>query len=307
MADARFVVRQVGPQVSVQDGGRRGSMRFGVPWSGAMDRKAMVVANAALGNDPGAAGIEVSAGGLVLDCIAGAVSVAIAGGGFVVDVSGALHGSWTVQTMRKGDSLALRAGPWGSWTYLVFAGGMVADHWLGSAATHVSSGLGGGKLAIAQEIVVTDTRTSAPRDLTCPVWARPRHQCHVVLGPQDQHFDILPLLSDAFHLTDAYDRMGVRLRGPLLPHKALHIPSEPIVRGSVQVSGDGVATVLLADHQTTGGYPKIATLLSDDVDGFVQLRPHDAVRFKAISAEQAVEMARFRARAFAGYLAAMVR
>jgi 5-oxoprolinase (ATP-hydrolysing) subunit C len=73
----------------------------------------------------------------------------------------------------------------------------------------------------------------------------------------------------------------------------------------VQVSGDGVATVLLADHQTTGGYPKIATILADDIDGLVQLRPHDAIGFTAISADQAVTLARFRARATQVYLAGL--
>jgi biotin-dependent carboxylase-like uncharacterized protein len=301
MPDARLIVRHVGPQVSVQDGGRRGHMRFGVPWSGAMDRKALAIAQAAVGN--GAAGIEVSVGGLVLDCIAGTVSVALAGGGFAVDLAGEKHGSWTVQTIKAGQSLTIKAGPWGSWTYLAFAGTLVTDTWLHSAATHALSGFGGGMLATGQDITVTDTRTLSPRALICPIWARPRHQCHVVLGPQDQYFDTAPLLTEPFHLTDAYDRMGVRLRGPLLPHTALNIPSEPIARGSVQVSGDGVATVLLADHQTTGGYPKIATLLADDVDGFVQLRPRDAVRFAAMSADQAVRMARFRAKAFQDYLA----
>jgi biotin-dependent carboxylase-like uncharacterized protein len=301
MAEARFIVRQVGPQVSVQDGGRRGHMRYGVPWSGAMDRKSFAIAQVAAGNV--AAGIEVSVGGVTLDCVAGAVSVAVAGGGFVVDLAGEKHASWVVQTLRAGQSISLHAGPWGSWAYLAFAGTLVTDTWLGSAATHALSGFGGGMLRAGQNITVTDTRTVAPRTLTCPIWARPRHQCHVVLGPQDQYFDTAPLLTELFHVTDAYDRMGVRLRGPLLPHTALNIPSDPLLRGSVQVSGDGVATVLLADHQTTGGYPKIATLLADDVDGFVQLRPRDAVRFVAVTAAQAVAMARVRAGALAAYLA----
>ena len=306
MAEARFIVRQVGAQVSVQDGGRRGQMRFGVPASGAMDRKALAIAQVAVGNDRDAAGIEVSVGGLVLDCVAGAVGVAVAGGGFAVDISNEHLGSWHVQTIRAGQSVALRAGPWGSWTYLAFAGDLVTQTWLGSAATHALSGLGGGMLVAGQEIIVRQVRPVAPRDVICPVWARPRHRCHVVLGPQDDHFDaaaIAALTRQPFQLTDAYDRMGVRLRGPALPHDALNIPSEPILRGSVQVSGDGVATVLLADHQTTGGYPKIATLLADDVDGFAQLRPRDAVGFRAVTADQAVVLARFRARAFAAYLA----
>ena len=97
--------------------------------------------------------------------------------------------------------------------------------------------------------------------------------------------------------------MGVRLRGPsLTPEGALSIPSEPILRGSVQVAGDGLATVMLSDHGTTGGYPKIATVVSDDLDGFVQLRPNDAVRFKLVSAPQAVALARAGDKALRTYL-----
>jgi allophanate hydrolase len=88
----------------------------------------------------------------------------------------------------------------------------------------------------------------------------------------------------------------------LTPEGALSIPSEPILRGSVQVAGDGLATVMLADHGTTGGYPKIATVVSDDLDGFVQLRPNDAVRFKLISPPQAVALARAGDRALRAYL-----
>ncbi len=100
-------------------------------------------------------------------------------------------------------------------------------------------------------------------------------------------------VSDEFKVTDAYDRMGMRLNGPSLELVgALSIPSEPIVRGSVQVSGDGVPTVLLADHQTTGGYPKIATVISSDIDRLSQFRAGQTLRFTAISSQQAIDEAR---------------
>lgn len=309
MTDAQFKVTFAGPLVSIQDAGRRGMMRYGVPASGPMDRKAFAIANRALGNGAGAAGIEVSIGGLVLDCIAGACGLAIVGGGFIVDCDGEKLGSWATLPIRAGQRLTIRPGPWGNWTYLAFAGHLTATEWLGSAATHTLSGLGGGKLTRGQEITITGAtlQTDTPQPLPCPVWARPRQQLHVTLGPQDRYFsaDVLSdFLTQPFHTTTAYDRMGMRLRGPILaPEAALGIPSEPILRGSVQVSGDGVATILLADHQTTGGYPKIATVLSDDLDGFVQLRPNDALRFQAVTAAQAVGMARSRTQAVQAYMA----
>jgi allophanate hydrolase len=313
MSGAVIEVLRAGPLVSVQDGGRRGMMRFGLPGSGAMDRKALAIANLALGNPAGAAGVEVSRGGLLLACRAGAVTLAIAGGGFVVDHAGRRGGSWQVLTLRAGERLEIRPGPWGSWCCIGLAGGLVAEAWGGSAATHALSGLGGGMLAAGQSLIIDGARVMAGREggIPCPVWARPRARVAVVPGPQDRFFDAETrqrLLTEPFRLTDSYDRMGVRLRGPaLLPQGALAIPSAPILRGSVQVSGDGVATVLLADHQTTGGYPKIATLVDDDADGFAQLRPHDRVRFHAVTAEQAVAIARRRRQVFGIWAAALGR
>jgi allophanate hydrolase subunit 2 len=112
MATAGFVVSSVGPLVSIQDQGRPGLMRYGVPASGAMDREAFEIANAALGNWPGATAIEISMGGLALECVEGAVTMAIAGGGFLVSVDRMKHGSWIVAAMRPGSRLTVRPGPW---------------------------------------------------------------------------------------------------------------------------------------------------------------------------------------------------
>lgn len=307
MAEVRFRVLEAGPHISVQDGGRPGLMRFGVPTSGPMDRLAFAAANLALGNAAGAPGIEVSLGGLALECLFGSATFAVAGGGFIVEAGAARFGSWRVATVRAGDRLALRPGPWGTWTYLAFAGALQGAEWLGSRATYSLSGSGGGRIVAGEEIVITDAdlRGGLEGPIPCPVSARARAEIGVVLGPQDRFFPpeaIAALTGTPYRLTDGYDRMGVRLRGAaLMPQGALSIPSEPIVRGSIQVSGDGIATVLLADHQTTGGYPKIATVLDSDLDGFVQLRPRDAVAFRPVTPDGAVVLARSRAGARARY------
>jgi allophanate hydrolase len=273
-----------------------------------MDRKAFAIAQSIFGNSPDAAAIEVSLGGLALDCVEGHVTFAVVGGGFIVQIGAQRFGSWAVHTLHQGERLVIRPGPWGSWTYLAFAGNLVAPEWLGSSATHGPSGLGGGTLAAGQEVIVQDARVEPALEaaIPCPIWARPRRVIHAVLGPQDRFFSaesLEDLASQPFYLTNAYDRMGVCLRGrSLTPACALSIPSEPILRGSVQVAGDGLATVMLADHGTTGGYPKIATVVSDDLDGFVQLRPNDAVRFKLISPPQAVALTRAGGRALRAYL-----
>lgn len=297
MADARFSVSFAGRLVTLQDAGRPGNMRYGVPASGPMDRLAYDAGQAALGNAPGLSAIEISLGGLALQCTEGAVTLAITGGEFVVEHGGQKTSSWTVLTISKGERLAIRAGTSGSWAYLTFAGAVVSNNWLGSQATHSTSGFGGGALQAGHAIVVAEAAIRDDRSGEIP---RPDFNrdsaIRVVTGPQDRHFaKDAPerFVSDVFKVTDAYDRMGMRLSGPALElNGALSIPSEPIVRGSVQVSGDGVPTVLLADHQTTGGYPKIATVISCDTDGLAQSRAGRALRFTPISSRQAIDAVR---------------
>jgi biotin-dependent carboxylase-like uncharacterized protein len=308
---AAFVVDHAGPLTSFQDQGRPGYMRYGIPASGPMDRTAFAIANAALGNEAGAAAIETTIGGLALLCVEGAVTVATAGGGFRLSVDGREAGSWTALTVRAGSRLEIRPGHWGSWTYLAFAGRLVVPAWLGSSATHTISGLGGGRLSKGRRIEIAEAEIRPERtgDIPSAVPARPRPEVRVVLGPQDRFFapvTIERLLTQPFALTTEYDRMGVRLKGPPLPIAAsLDMPSEALVRGSVQVPGHGDPIVLLADHQTTGGYPKIATVASVDQDMFAQLRSRQTVTFRSISAEQAVAAARTRALANRGYLKAL--
>lgn len=309
MSGAELLVRFAGPHASVQDGGRPGMMRYGVPGSGPLDRLAFAAANLALGNPPGAPGIEVSLGGLVLECLSGSLGLAVAGGGFITDHAGRRGGSWQVATLHAGERLAIRPGHWGSWCYLAFAGSLECEGWLGSASTHALSGLGGGRITTGQHLRIRDAQPRPRRAIPCPVIARPRSVLRVTMGPQQRFFTprtVADFLAGPWRMTDAWDRMGVRLAGPAIaPQAALDIPSEPILRGSVQVAGDGVATVLLADHQTTGGYPKIATVLDCDLDAFVQLRPRAGLTFQPVGPRQAVRIARSASVAARTYLKAL--
>ena len=297
MSEAVLSVTFAGPLVTFQDAGRFGQMRYGVAASGPMDRLAFDAANAALGNRPGQTAIEVSLGGLMLQCKSGEVTLAVAGGDFVVEHGAQKLQSWTILSLRKGERLAIRAGRAGSWAYVAFAGAVQATDWLGSRATHSTSGFGGGAVRSGDQITVAEAVTREDRlgDIPQPDFL-PQGAVGVVVGPQDQHFakeTVAQFVTEAFKVTDAYDRMGMRLSGPQLALKgALSIPSEPIVRGSVQVSGDGVPTVLLADHQTTGGYPKIATVLSSETDRLAQFRAGQPVRFAAVTPELAVKQVR---------------
>lgn len=307
MAEAAFQITFAGPLVTLQDAGRPGHMRFGVPVSGPMDRLAFDAAHAALGNEAGQTGIEVSLGGLVLHCTQGAVTLAITGGDFNIQLGPKKICAWTVLTIRKGERLSITAGKTGSWAYLAFAGQIAAPVWLGSQATHAASGFGGGALQSGQVLSLSDTTLREDRlgDIPKPDIQTPG-PIRVVTGPQDQHFATAAterFIAENFVVSDAYDRMGMRLKGPALSLAgALSIPSEPIVRGSVQVSGDGVPTVLLADHQTTGGYPKIATVISSDTDRLTQFRAGQRLRFAGLTSAQAVAEARRYGARKAAYL-----
>lgn len=311
MADASFRVVFAGPLVSFQDAGRPGHMRFGVPASGPMDRLAHAAANVALGEAADATAIEISMGGLVLECLSGAITLALAGGAFGLGYGDQKASSWIVFSIDAGEKLTIRPGGWGSWCYLAFAGDLDAPLWLEHSATHSISGFGGGLLQTGQKFTAQNARVEDAREgsIAAPDIDQPDREIRVVMGPQDHHFQrsaIDAFLDARFTLTDAYDRMGMRLSGPKLDlNEALSIPSEPILRGSVQVAGDGVPTVLMADHQTTGGYPKIATVISADLDRLSQLRAKDTIAFEQVEPEKALLLARDRAGRIQNYLAAI--
>nr|WP_227754375.1 biotin-dependent carboxyltransferase family protein [Stagnihabitans tardus] len=284
-----------GPHVTLQDQGRPGHLRFGVPASGPMDRLAFRLAQGAIGAE--GAAIEVSLGGLALQNLDEDVTLAIAGGGFIAEHRGK-GTSWQVLTLRRGETLRLRPGFWGAWTYVAVAGRIQASTWLGAQATHGPSGLGGGRLTTGQILTIETPRTLPETAIPCPVTARPRSILRATPGPQDRFFSrtsLTAIFSESFTLSPAIDRMGLRLTGPHLPPEgALSIPSEPLLRGSVQVNGAGVASILMADHQTTGGYPKIATVIDADLDAAARLRPGDRLRFAPVTPEQALGIERLQ-------------
>ena len=297
MSDVEFSISFAGPLVTFQDIGRPGNMRYGVSASGPMDIVSFEAANAVLGNDTKQTAIEISLGGLILQCREGSITLAITGGDFLIEYQGQKISSWTVLTIQKGERLSVRAGKSGSWAYLAFSGKLNVKDWLNSSSTHSTSGFGGGVLKTGQKFTLTDASNQENR--IGPI-LKPNFYTndliHAVLGPQDQYFmnTAIKIFSDSiFKVSDNYDRMGMQLTGPKLELKsALSIPSEPVVKGSIQVSGDGIPTILLADHQTTGGYPKIATVISSDINRLVQFRSNQSVKFVLINSNEALQKTR---------------
>ena len=297
MTDVEFSISFAGPLVTFQDIGRPGNMRYGVSASGPMDIVSFEAANAVLGNETKQTAIEISLGGLILQCHEGSITLAITGGDFLIEYQGQKISSWTVLTIQKGERLSIRAGKSGSWAYLAFSGKLNVKDWLKSNSTHSTSGFGGGVLKTGQKFTLTDASNQANRigPILKPSF-NTNDLIHAVLGPQDQYFinTAIEIFSDSiFKVSDNYDRMGMQLTGPKLELKsALSIPSEPVVKGSIQVSGDGIPTILLADHQTTGGYPKIATVISSDINRLVQFRSNQNVEFILISNNEALQKTR---------------
>lgn len=308
MTCVKIAVKAAGPLISIQDAGRWGFLRFGVPGSGPMDRLSAAAANAALGNEQNHPIIEISTGGLELECVAGELTFAVAGGDFIVEHAGERKRSWIVSTLRQGETLTIKPGFWGNWTYLAFAGLLDAEPWLQSRATHASSGFGGGKIIAGKTLMIAnpEVRSSNEGSIFFPASARPSNIFKAMLGPQDRFFSdatIRMFFESGFEITSAYDRMGMRLKGPLIkPIGELNLPSEPIVRGSIQIAGDGVPTVLLADHQTTGGYPKLATMVDADTDKIAQLRPKTKITFRLVTPEESIAHARRAAKSVRHYL-----
>lgn len=295
-------VQHAGPSVSVQDAGRFGYLRYGVTESGPMDRQSHALCNFALGKPDGSPLIEVSLGGLTIQCQDGPVMGACTGGAFRVMLDDKPLPPWAIFTLHPGATLHIRPGAWGSWCYLGFAGDLDAPTWLGSTSVQLNSGLCGNPVSQGDQLRISDT--SVPGDwggeIIDPTTLKPSRTIRVVMGPQDRFFDaksLDALCTADFRLTAECNRMGLRLSGAKLAiNAALDMPSEPIARGALQVPGHGDPICLMADHQTAGGYPKIATVISADQHALAQMRPGDTVRFTAVTPADAVQAARARHR-----------
>lgn len=284
---------------TIQDFGRFGYQRFGLSAAGAMDRRAMVLANALVGNPRDASVIETTLIGPTLVVEAEACRVAHTGMPAVVTLNGDAVPNWRSLALRRGDRIAMAAGASGLRGYLAVAGGFAIEPVLGSTATHVRSAIGGldGRALRAGDLIplAAPAVEGSPRAL--PEAERPPRSdiVRVVLGPQDDAFTpagVETFLSSAYTVSNRTDRMGCELDGPVIAHAAgFNIVSDGIMNGSIQVPGHGRPVVLLADRQTTGGYPKIATVVEPDLGVLAQMRPGDALRFLSVDTDEAEAIA----------------
>jgi 5-oxoprolinase (ATP-hydrolysing) subunit C len=286
-------LRVIAPGFSstLQDRGRIGWLRVGVPSSGALDPRALALANLLAGNGAGDGALELTLFGGAFAVEGGAARIAVAGADMAMTIDGAAALPRRSHTLAPGSVLRLGTARRGIRAYLAVAGGFAAAPRFGSVATHLRSGIGRA-LAEGDVLPLAGAAPEGPemRLASSPPPDHPR--VRVVVGPQDDHFSkdaIDALLAGDYRVTQEADRMGLRLDGPKLAHAGgFNIISDAIAPGSIQVPGSGQPIILLADRQTTGGYPKIATVISADLPALGQARPGDFLRFEAVSLEAAV-------------------
>jgi len=280
-----------GALTTVQDLGRPGWAHIGVPRSGAADRPALRLANRLVGNEDGAAALETTLAGPRLR-FDGHATVALTGAPVPARLSGAELPMNVPFEVSAGEELRVGNARTGLRTYVAFGGGIAAPPVLGSAATDILTGLGPEPLrrgdVLALGAVAGGGRTfRLPAPHPPPPPGLPGYVVlRVIVGPRDDWFtaqSIKRLTAEAFCVQQASNRIGIRLRGPGLERSRQgELPSEGLVPGAIQVPSDGQPILLLADHPTTGGYPVIAVLHSDDLPRAAQLRPGQELRFTAV-------------------------
>jgi len=291
-----FEVIQPGPLTTVQDLGRHGWQQYGVPPSGAIDDYAFRIGNVLVGNEESAASLEITLIGCQLRVLEDAV-IALTGADLAPTLNGDPIPMWETFPVSGGNKISFLRLKTGCRAYLAVSGGIDVPRVMASAATYTRAGIGGfeGRALRSGDILRTVECAPPPIRARIPREYRPEYgsqiELRVILGPQDDCFTgegIHTFLRSEYTISVLADRMGYRLEGPQIQHSAkADIISDGIPLGAVQVPGDGLPIILLVDRQTTGGYTKIATVVSTEIPKLAQAKPGDKVRFRRVSEEQA--------------------
>ena len=287
-------VLDTGPLTTIQDTGRFGLRAFGVSQAGPMDQLAFEMANLLVGNVQSAAAVEFASNGGRFRFDANA-AVAVTGPGVELSIDGTVMASNLTLKIDAGQVLCIGPVRNGLWGYLAVAGGIDTEPVLGSRATHLRFGLGGlaGRSLVGGDRVPVASTDGPPliriaeRDLP----ETEETPIRVILGPQDDYFDpdiIAQFLSTKFRVSTRVDRMASVLDGvPLIAKRGHDIISDGTIPGVIQVPGSGQPLILMADGQTTGGYPKIATIIGADLRRVAQTPPGKNLSFTAVTPEEA--------------------
>jgi biotin-dependent carboxylase-like uncharacterized protein len=294
---ATVIVHTAGLLTTVQDRGRFWYQRFGMPVSGAMDTFSLELANLLVGNDPGDACLEATIYGPELE-FTGAIRVAITGADMDPHLNDQSIPMNAAVNVRPGDRLGFRGLRSGCRTYIAFAGGIVVPPVMGSRSTYLRAGIGGfqGRALMPGDELLLGNPSGKPRLQKIPEGLIPEYKheqiIRVISGPEAHYFEFTGLrsfLSKEYTVTAQSDRMGYRLSGEPIKHKEgmTNIISAGISMGTVQVPGDGEPIILMADRQTSGGYARIANVITVDLTLLAQMRPGDRIRFKETTLDMA--------------------
>ena len=288
---------------TVQDLGREGSGPLGVSASGAADPVAVRLGNRLTGNREGAAVLEMTLLGGTFLFPEGA-GVALTGSDFGATLDGVPVPPWTSIGIAPGQTLAIGPTRSGARCYLCIAGGVVVKPFLGSASTHVLSGVGGfdgrplrkgDELRVGNSNALFKRRTLSPRVLEylSPRKTLSQKTLRVTSGPQEDWFSESvrrTFYSSVYRVAEESNRMGLRLEGPALAPECASggMITEGASLGAIQIPEGGQPIILFVEQQTTGGYPKIANVISADLASVGQLRPRDEIRFEWVSLGTAI-------------------
>lgn len=290
-----------GPLTTIQDRGRLGYQQFGVPVSGVMDAYAYRIANFLVGNEEEEAVIEVTMMGFAAEFLEETV-IAVTGGNLTPSLNGEPITMWKAISVRRGDQLAFQRVKSGCRSYVALAGGIDVPMIMGSRSTYLRGSFGGyqGRALQNEDILEFGKLKNANSDLSQRALVEQAMEytteitLRVVGGPQEEAFTkegIKEFYSNPYKVTMDSDRMGFRLEGKRIVHRdKAEIISDGIAMGAIQIPGHGQPILMMADRQTTGGYPKIGNVITADLPKLAQAKPGDSLRFQWVSIEEAQEV-----------------
>lgn len=295
----KLTILSPGPLTTVQDSGRFGALGKGFSPGGAMDMDAMTVANLLVGNAPGVGVLEMTMLGITarFDC---ETVIALTGADMSTRLNDEPIARYASIAVHPGDILSMKAAKNGVRAYLSVAGGFDLPLVMGSVSTNLKCTLGGfqgRKLKTGDELPLNQSGAPfLPRQVSPPEDYPDCISLRVLLGPQDDAFTqkgIDTFLGCEYTVTDKADRMGIRLSGEIIESKnGVDILSDGIAAGSVQIPASGTPIIMMADRQTTGGYAKIATVISADLSRAAQARPGTRIRFVRVTEAEAIRLRR---------------
>ena len=289
-------VRSPGLLTTVQDLGRYEFGPLGVSPSGAADPIALRLGNRLVGNEANTAALEMTLLGGTFSFPQGAI-VALGGSDFGATLDGAPVPMWTTIAVQAGQTLQTGPTRSGARCYLSIRGGIATDPFLGSRSTHLLSGLGGveGRALRRGDVLQIGPASGSFRAKSLSKYAMeqlsPRRVLRVTPGPQTKWFSDeakRAFYANSYRVAEDSNRMGLRLEGTALPGRAPgEMITEGVSLGAIQITAAGLPIILFVEQQTTGGYAKIANVISADISSLGQLRPRDEIRFELVDWETA--------------------